>query len=520
MTSLQERAELQRQIWQIANDVRGSVDGWDFKQYVLGTLFYRFISENFANYMEGGDETIHYAELSDDAITKDDKVDAIKTKGYFIYPSQLFCNVAANANNNENLNTDLAAIFTAIEGSAKGHPSEEDITGLFADFDTTSNRLGNTVANKNTRLAAVLKGVAEFTFGEFKDNQIDLFGDAYEFLISNYASNAGKSGGEFFTPQHVSKLLAQIAMHGKSKVNKIYDPAAGSGSLLLQAKKYFDDHKIEDGFFGQEINHTTYNLARMNMFLHNINYNKFNMKLGNTLTDPQFKDDKPFDAIVSNPPYSVKWIGSDDPTLINDERFAPASVLAPKSKADFAFVLHALSYLSSKGRAAIVCFPGIFYRGGAEKKIRKYLVDQNYIETVISLAPNLFFGTTIAVNILVLSKHKPDNTTQFIDAKDLFKKETNNNILTDNDDEKNPGHIQQIMAMFKNKEDVAHVAQSVTLKSIADNDYNLSVSSYVEAKDTRETIDITQLNAELKTTVTKIDQLRSDIDAIVAKIDA
>ncbi len=403
MTSTQQRAELQRQIWQIANDVRGSVDGWDFKQYVLGTLFYRFISENFANYIEGGDESINYAELSDDIITDDIKDDAIKTKGYFIYPSQLFVNIAANANKNDNLNKDLNSIFVAIESSANGYPSEAEIKGLFADFDTTSNRLGNTVKDKNTRLAAVLKGVAGLQFGQFENNKIDLFGDAYEFLISNYAANAGKSGGEFFTPQHVSRLIAQLAMHGQTRVNKIYDPAAGSGSLLLQAKKHFDAHIIEDGFFGQEINHTTYNLARMNMFLHNINYDKFNIMLGNTLTEPHFGDDKPFDAIVSNPPYSVKWIGSDDPTLINDERFALAGVLAPKSKADFAFVLHALSYLSSKGRAAIVCFPGIFYRGGAEQKIRKYLVDNNYVETVISLAPNLFFGTTIAVNILVLS---------------------------------------------------------------------------------------------------------------------
>ncbi len=512
MTSTQQRAELQRQIWQIANEVRGSVDGWDFKQYVLGTLFYRFISENFASYIEGGDESVNYAALADDVITAEIKDDAIKTKGYFIYPSQLFANIAAGANKNENLNTDLATIFSAIESSANGYPSEMDIKGLFADFDTTSNRLGNTVVEKNTRLAAVLKGVAGLSFGNFEESHIDLFGDAYEFLISNYAANAGKSGGEFFTPQHVSKLIAQLAMHQQKTVNKIYDPAAGSGSLLLQAKKHFDAHIIEDGFFGQEINHTTYNLARMNMFLHNINYDKFNIALGNTLLDPHFGDEKPFDAIVSNPPYSVNWIGSDDPTLINDERFAPAGVLAPKSKADFAFVLHALSYLSSKGRAAIVCFPGIFYRGGAEQKIRKYLVDNNYVETVISLAPNLFFGTSIAVTILVLSKHKIDNTTQFIDASKLFKSQTNTNVLTDE-------YIEQIMQTFDSKENIEHFAKSVEYDAIAANEYNLSVSSYVEAKDTREVIDITKLNAELKTTVAKIDRLRAEIDAIVAEIE-
>jgi type I restriction enzyme M protein len=512
MTSIQQRDELQRQIWQIANEVRGAVDGWDFKQYILGTLFYRFISENFASYIEGGDDDVNYTALSDDVITPEIKDDTIKTKGYFIYPSQLFVNVATSANTNQNLNTDLAALFSAIESSANGYPSEMDIKGLFADFDTTSNRLGNTVSEKNTRLAAVLKGVAGLNFGKFHENKIDLFGDAYEFLISNYAANAGKSGGEFFTPQNVSKLIAQLAMHKQKTVNKIYDPAAGSGSLLLQAKKHFDNHVIEEGFFGQEINHTTYNLARMNMFLHNINYDKFHIALGNTLLDPHFGDEKPFDAIVSNPPYSVNWIGSDDPTLINDERFAPAGVLAPKSKADFAFVLHALSYLSAKGRAAIVCFPGIFYRGGAEQKIRQYLIDNNYIETVISLAPNLFFGTSIAVNILVLSKHKADNKTQFIDASGLFKKETNNNVLTDE-------HITQMMEVFDSKNEVDHFAKSIENSAIAANDYNLSVSSYVEAKDTREVIEIIKLNAELKITVEKIDQLRTDIDAIIAEID-
>lgn len=514
MSSAAQRSELQSQIWKIANEVRGSVDGWDFKQYVLGTLFYRFISENFSNYIEGGDDSINYAELDDSIITKEIKEDAIKTKGYFIYPSQLFCNIAKNANTNDSLNTDLAKIFSAIESSASGYPSESDIKGLFADFDTTSNRLGNTVKDKNSRLAAVIKGVEGLSFGKFEENQIDLFGDAYEFLISNYAANAGKSGGEFFTPQSVSKLIAKLAMHGQSTINKIYDPAAGSGSLLLQAKKQFDEHIIEDGFFGQEINHTTYNLARMNMFLHNVNYDKFNIALGNTLLNPQFGDEKPFDAIVSNPPYSIPWIGNSDPTLINDVRFAPAGVLAPKSKADFAFVLHALSYLSSRGRAAIVCFPGIFYRGGAEQKIRKYLVDNNFVEAVISLAPNLFFGTSIAVNILVLSKHKTETKTQFIDAsgEDYFKKETNNNILTEE-------HINAILELFANKKDIDHISKSVDNSEISLENYNLSVSTYVEAKDTREVIDIVELNAKIKKTVANIDRLRTEIDEIIAEIE-
>lgn len=514
MANTKQREELQAAIWKIANEVRGAVDGWDFKQFVLGTLFYRFISENFVLFMEDGDESIDYTHWPDEQLTQEVIHEVTKDKGYFIYPSQLFSNIAKNANTNPNLNTDLAAIFTAIEGSANGYESEHDIKGLFADFDTTSNRLGNTVEEKNRRLAAVIKGVESLDFGNFENNEIDLFGDAYEFLISNYAANAGKSGGEFFTPQHVSNLIARLATYGKTTVNKIYDPACGSGSLLLQAKKLFGEYFSEEGFFGQEINHTTYNLARMNMFLHNINYVKFDIALGDTLLRPQYGDQKPFDAIVSNPPYSVNWVGSDDPTLINDDRFAPAGVLAPKSKADFAFVLHSLNYLSARGRAAIICFPGIFYRGGAEQKIRKYLVDNNFVESIISLPPNLFYGTSIAVNILVLSKHKTEPKTQFIDAsgEDFFKKETNNNVLL-------PEHIDRIVEIFGNKEEVQYVATCVDNAQIAENDYNLSVSSYVEAEDKREVIDIAKLNAEVAQTVKRIDVLRADIDEIIKELE-
>lgn len=513
MTSTQQRDELHNKIWKIANEVRGAVDGWDFKQFVLGTLFYRYISENFTDYIEGGDDSINYAELPDSVITSEIKDDAVKTKGYFIYPSQLFVNIVKTATTNPNLNTDLKAIFDAIENSAVGYASEKSVVGLFADFDTTSTRLGSTVEEKNSRLSAVIRGIASLDFGKFEDSEIDIFGDSYEFLINNYAANAGKSGGEFFTPQNVSKLISRLAMHNQTSVNKIYDPAAGSGSLLLQAKRQFEDHIIEDGFFGQEINPTTYNLARMNMFLHNINYDKFKIARGNTLTDPQFGDEKPFDAIVSNPPYSVNWMGSDDPTLINDDRFAPAGVLAPKSKADFAFVLHALHYLSSKGRAAIVCFPGIFYRGGAEQKIRKYLVDGNYVETIISLPSNLFYGTSIAVNILVLSKHKPDTRIQFIDAssEEFYTKATNNNMLKDK-------HIDRIVEIFDKKEDIDYIAKSVENKTIAENDYNLSVSSYVEVEDTRPKTDIKELNERIRRIVAQENELRAEIDKIIAEL--
>lgn len=512
-----QRAELHRKIWAIADNVRGAVDGWDFKQYILGILFYRFISENITEFFnaaerEAGDLDFNYAEISDEEAEKDFRPNTVEDKGFFILPSQLFENVVKNAVDNENLNTDLANIFKAIEGSAVGFASEDAIKGLFEDVDTTSNRLGGTVAEKNKRLTDILKGIAEINFRDFQSNDIDAFGDAYEYLISNYASNAGKSGGEFFTPQTVSKLLARLVMNGKTSINKVYDPTCGSGSLLLQMKKQFEDHIIEDGFYGQEINMTNFNLARMNMFLHNVNYNNFSIKRGDTLLNPLHNEEKPFDAIVSNPPYSIKWIGDADPTLINDERFAPAGKLAPKSYADFAFIMHALSYLSSKGRAAIVCFPGIFYRKGAERTIRKYLIDNNFVDCVIQLPENLFFGTSIATCILVMSKNKTENKVLFIDASKEFKKETNNNIL----EEKN---IDGIVEEFRNRKDVEYFSRYVDVSEIEENDYNLSVSTYVEKEDTREVIDIKVLNKELEETVKKIDALRSSINEIVKELE-
>ena len=514
---MMQRTELHRKIWSIADNVRGAVDGWDFKQYILGILFYRFISENMVEFFnkaehEAGDLEFNYADISDEEAEEDFRPNTVEDKGFFILPSQLFQNVVKTARNNENLNTDLANIFTSIEASAIGFESENDIKGLFEDVDTTSNRLGGTVAEKNTRLADILTGISEINFGSFQHNDIDAFGDAYEYLISNYASNAGKSGGEFFTPQTVSKLLARLVMEGKENINKVYDPTCGSGSLLLQMKKQFEEHIIDEGFFGQEINMTNFNLARMNMFLHNVNYNNFSIKRGDTLLNPLHNDEKPFDAIVSNPPYSIKWIGDGDPTLINDVRFAPAGKLAPKSYADYAFIMHSLSYLSSKGRAAIVCFPGIFYRKGAERTIRKYLVDNNFVDCVIQLPENLFFGTPIATCILVMAKNKVENKTLFIDASKEFKKETNNNVL-------NSENIEMIVKEFKERADVEYFARLVDNSEIMENDYNLSVSTYVEKEDTREIIDIKVLNKEIEETVKRIDILRASINEIVKELE-
>ena len=511
----QERAELHRTIWNIANDLRGSVDGWDFKQYVLGMLFYRYISENIAAYINkgehaAGDKTFNYASLKDKE-AEQARDDLVQTKGFFILPSELFENVLKSAASDDNLNETLERIFKNIEASAQGTESEADFKGLFDDIDANSNKLGGTVAQRNERLVKLMNGVANMKLGDYKDNTIDAFGDAYEFLMGMYASNAGKSGGEYYTPQEVSELLTRIALVGKTEVNKVYDPACGSGSLLLKFAKILGKENVRQGFFGQEINITTYNLCRINMFLHDVDFDKFDIGHGDTLTDPLHWDEEPFEAIVSNPPYSIKWAGDDNPLLINDQRFSPAGVLAPKSKADLAFIMHSLSWLATNGTAAIVCFPGIFYRGGAEQKIRKYLIDNNFVDCVIQLPGNLFFGTSIATCIIVLKKSKSENSTLFIDASREFVKVTNNNKLT----QKN---IEKIVAAYTKKGSVKYFSRLVKNKDIAAQDYNLSVSSYVAQEDKREVVDITKLNAEIEAIVARENVLRKEINAIISQI--
>lgn len=512
----QERAELHRTIWQIANDLRGSVDGWDFKQYVLGMLFYRFISEHLTSYINeeerrAGEKGFDYATLSDDT-AEFGRADTVKEKGFYILPSELFVNVARNARNDADLNETLAAVFENIENSAKAAESEDDIKGLFDDIDVNSGKLGNTVEKRNEKLARLLETIGGLRFGDYADNSIDAFGDAYEFLMTMYASNAGKSGGEFFTPQEVSELLAEITTVGKREVNKVYDPACGSGSLLLKFAKVLGKDKVRQGFFGQEINLTTYNLCRINMFLHDINYEKFDIAHGDTLTEPKHWDDEPFDAIVSNPPYSIRWEGDANPLLINDPRFSPAGVLAPKSKADLAFTMHMLSWLSTSGAAAIVEFPGVLYRGGAEAKIRKYLVSNNYIDAVIQLPPDLFFGTGIATCIIVLKKSKKDNKVLFIDASAECVRDGNKNKL-------NEANRARILDAYTTRADIAHFAALVDNKTIAENDYNIAVTSYVEREDTREAVDINRLNAEIEQIVTNQNKLRVAIAQVVADIE-
>lgn len=512
-----QRAELHKTIWRIANDLRGSVDGWDFKSYVLGMLFYRFISENLTAYInkgehEAGDAEFDYAQLPD-AAAEFGRAETVAEKGFYIVPSELFANVRARAASDENLNETLERVFKNIEGSALGTDSEDDVKGLFDDLDVNSNKLGTTVPKRNRTLVKLLDAIGDLPLGDLQDNSIDLFGDAYEYLMQMYAANAGKSGGEYYTPQEVSELLARITVLGKTSVNKVYDPAAGSGSLLLKFAKVLGKENVRDGFYGQEINLTTYNLARINMFLHDINYADFNLAHGDTLIDPAHWDDEPFEAIVSNPPYSIKWEGDANPLLINDERFAPAGVLAPKSKADLAFTMHILSWLAVNGTAAIVEFPGVLYRGGAEQKIRKYLIDNNYVEAVIQLPPDLFFGTTIATCIIVLKKSKTDNAVLFIDGSAEFTRVANKNKLT-------PDHQQKVLTTLEGRVEEAHYSALVSNADIAANGYNIAVSSYVEAEDTREVVDITALNAEIARIVARQAELRVSIDAIVADLES
>ncbi len=516
MKKEQERDELHRAIWAIADELRGSVDGWDFKAYVLGMMFYRYISENLTNYInegewEAGNDGFDYTQLSDEDAEQARK-DMINTKGFFIVPSELFCNVRARAGKDENLNMTLEAAFRHIEESAKGSPSEDNFAGLFDDLDVNSNKLGATVAKRNANLVKLMNGIADMKLGDYKDNSIDAFGDAYEYLMGMYASNAGKSGGEFFTPQEVSELLTRMAVAGKTEVNKVYDPACGSGSLLLKAAKILGKDNVRQGFFGQEINLTTYNLCRINMFLHDIDYDKFDIAHEDTLVNPQHWDDEPFEVIVSNPPYSIKWEGDDNPVLINDPRFSPAGVLAPKSKADLAFIMHSLAWLATNGTAAIVCFPGIMYRGGAEKKIRQYLIDNNFIDCIIQLPSNLFYGTSIATCIMVLKKSKADNRTLFIDASSECIKVTNNNKLTEE-------NIRHIVDEFVSRADVDHFVRCVPYEEVAQNEYNLSVSTYVQPEDTREVIDIVKLNAEIEQIVAREQVLRDEIAKIIAEIE-
>lgn len=562
MSENEQRKELHATIWRIANDLRGAVDGWEFKSYVLGTLFYRYISESICLYINGLQRDAGYPDFDYALITDNEAEEAremvTEEKGYFILPSQLFCNVVKLARKlvrpdsrggyglrftepmeaheamaaepmaaygaksdpnsdtmatEENLNQILSKAFKAIEASAQGRPSEDDLKGLFGDFLVDSTSLGRTVVMRNRLLAKVLVAVADMDLGsDLPGHEIDAFGDAYEFLMQMYAANAGKSGGEYFTPPAVSRLLARLALIGNPAVKTVYDPCCGSGSLLLKFSKANGHSALQ--YFGQEINPSTYNLCRINMFLHGISFDNFDIRLGDTLHQPWHAAMR-FDAIVSNPPYSTKWDGEENPILINDPRFAPAGVLAPKSKADLAFTMHMVHQLSEHGVAAIVEFPGVLYRGGAEQKIRRYLLEQNLVDAVIQLPANLFFGVSIATCIIVLRKGtKQDNSVLFVDASSECRKEGNKNVM---DDE----HIDRIAEAVAHRQDEEYFCKLVPNATIiSENSCNLSVSTYVEQADTRERIDIEAVNRELaEEVVPEVNRLREAVNQIILAME-
>ena len=465
------RASIYKSIWDTCNALRGAVDGWEFKNYVLGAMFYRYLSEHM---------------------------------GTKVLPaSELFANVEAGADSNPELAETLRDVFLHIE------QADAAFKGLLNDFDFESSKLGSNPARRNERLARLLHGVAGMELSS--DGSIDAFGDAYEYLMTMYASSAGKSGGEFFTPLEVSELLAKVGTIGRENVRKVYDPSCGSGSLLLSARRVLGE--TEASFYGQDINATTYNLCRINMMLHGVPFDRFSIACEDTLTAPQHWQDQPFDLIVSNPPYSVRWAGTDRAELTKDPRFAPAGVLAPKSKADMAFLMHCIAWLAPHGTAAIVCFPGILYRGGAELTIRKHLIEHNYVDGIIQLPSNLFFNTSISTVIVVLKKDKPDTDVLFIDASKEFVSQKKQNVLS-------ADNIQRIVSLHAERKEVPHVAHVAELSEVRGNDWNLSVFSYIQPEETREKIDIVKLNAEIKELEARNQKAREKLDALVEEIEA
>lgn len=517
-TREEEKQELYRTIWNIANKLRSNIVGWDFKNYVLGFLFYRYISENIQKYFNNIEHDkknlkFEYANL-DDQTANQFRIKTIEQKGFFILPSELFVNVLKKIENKKiakTVNVILNQVFYNIENSAKNFSSESSVKNLFADIDLKSKKLGNDTYKRNNQIINILKAINNMKINDYQNNLIDTFGDAYEYLINMYCSNAGKSGGEFFTPQEVSELLARLTLKNKKKINKVYDPAAGSGSLLLKFVKILGKKNILDGIYGQEINLTAYNLCRINMFLHDISWKNFDIKLGDTLTDPKNDPKIKFDVIVSNPPYSIKWIGDNNSKLINDPRFKKAGVLAPKAKADLAFVLHSLYYLDNNGIGAIVLYPGVLYRRGIEQKIRKYLVNNNYVDAVIELPKNLFFGTTISTAILIIKKNKKTKNVFFFDASNYFVKANKKNKLTFQ-------NLNDIIDIFFSQKNITSISCTVNINKIKANNYDLSVFNYVKKSDKISNINIKKLNAEIATLVNEQQLIRNKINKIIFKI--
>jgi len=505
----EQKKKLEQQLWNIANELRGKMNPDEFRDYILGFIFYKYLSEKietFANELLDEDEVL-YSYLED---TEDDKEyleaikeDSINELGYFLYPWELFHQVALRGNSDTNnfILEDLTTILQHIELSTMGHESEDDFEHLFEDLDLTSTKLGKTEDAKNSLVSKILFHLNNIDF-ELNNNDRDVLGDAYEYLIAKFASGAGKSAGEFYTPQEVSKILAKIVTNKKTKLKSVYDPTCGSGSLLLRVAKEVEN--VTD-FYGQELNRTTYNLARMNMIMHNVHYRKFDIKQEDTLENPQHLDKK-FEAIVANPPFSAQW--SANKLHLSDDRFSQYGKLAPKSKADYAFLTHMIHHLDENGTMAIVLPHGVLFRGSSEGHIRKYLIeDRNYLDAVVGLPANIFYCTSIPTCILVFKKCREDSqNVLFIDASKGFEKAKNQNHLRDED-------IDKIITTLQTRETLEKYSYLAPLKEIAENDYNLNIPRYVDTFEEEISINIDEISKELKS----LDIEMKDNDSEIAK---
>ena len=508
--SEEQKKILEQQLWNIANTLRGKMNADEFRDYILGFIFYKYLAEKmeiFANSILKEDK-IQFREIKEDTAEGLAYIDAIReealeTLGYFLKPSELFSEIAKRGNSDANtfILEDLQKILTNIQLSTMGTQSEEDFDNLFEDMDLNSTKLGKTADARNEIIVKVLLHLDEIDF-KLNDTELDVLGDAYEYLIGQFASGAGKKAGEFYTPQEVSKILAKIVTTGKNRLKSVYDPTCGSGSLLLRVAREVKD---VSNFYGQEMNRTTYNLARMNMILHGVHYRQFDIKQEDTLEHPQHLNDMPFEAIVANPPFSANW--SANPLFLNDDRFSQYGKLAPSSKADFAFVQHMIYHLAENGTMAIVLPHGVLFRGAAELHIRKYLIEQkNYLDAVIGLPANIFYGTSIPTCILVFKKCKEDpEHILFIDASKEFEKVKNQNMLREE-------HINKIVETFRNRTVIEKYSHLATLQEVADNDYNLNIPRYVDTFEAEEEIDIQAVMQEIKSLEAKRAELDKEID--------
>ena len=497
----EHQAELEKSLWAIANELRGNMGADEFRNYILGLIFFKFLSEKIekeANDILSGDNMKFEEIEGNEEYIEEVRKYCVGSIGYFIEPKYLFGNLAKRAKNGDFIIEDLGLALKYIEDSTNGQASNDDFSGLFGDVDLTSLKLGKTVEDKNKMISEVIKHLNDINF-EFDNTEMDILGNAYEYLIGQFASNAGKKAGEFYTPAQASKLLARITTTGKEKVKSAYDPTCGSGSLLLKIKKYTN----VSSFYGQELNTTTYNLARMNMILHGVGFNDFEIKQGNTLEDPQHLG-KTFDIVVANPPFSQKW--SADDSFLSDERFSSYGKLAPSSKADFAFIQHMIYHLDDEGTMAVIVPHGVLFRGASEGVIRKYLLkEKNYIDAIIGLPANIFYGTSIPTCIIVVKKNRKDeDDILFIDGSNDFEKSKNQNYLRDED-------VDKIVNTYVNREEIEKYSKKVSRKEIEENDYNLNIPRYVDTFEEEEEINLDEVVKKIN----NIDNEMKEIDETI-----